>query len=168
MVQLTFFKPAGMFLFLSMATLCFAADAAPAAPTPAQITTAKTAFISNAGEISQSGDLGYSGGPTRAYDEFYAAMRSWNRYDLVPLPSQADLVLEIGFTKPRKSDPRFTLLILDPRTQTKLWTFSERVPQEIGLQKTRDKNFDRAMNTLVRHLQELVETAPASRAIPNK
>lgn len=65
------------------------------APFPAQITSGKKAFVSNAG-----GDTNrlFSGEPRRLYDQFHAALKSWGRYELVGSPAEADLVLEIGFT----------------------------------------------------------------------
>jgi len=69
-------------------------DALPA-PFPVQITRGKTVFISNAG-----GDTNYlySGGPDRLYNQFYAAIQSWGRYQLVAGPGEADLVLAISFS----------------------------------------------------------------------
>jgi len=56
-----------------------AADSAStAAPIPAQILTAKKVFIANGGG-DKSGYEGatYSGGPDRAYNEFYSVMKAW-------------------------------------------------------------------------------------------
>jgi hypothetical protein len=105
-----------------------------AAPIPVQITAARKVFIANAGgESNPYAAFGYSGSPDRAYNEFYAAMKSWGRYELVPAPAAADLVLEIQFTasqasadaKPGTDDPQFRLTIRDPRTNTLLWTITE-------------------------------------------
>jgi hypothetical protein len=64
----------------------------PVAPVRAQVLEGKKAFISN-GEST-----GHTGIPDRAYNEFYAAMKAWGRYHLVPTPAEADLVLEVRFT----------------------------------------------------------------------
>jgi len=49
--------------------------AAPA-PIPEQILSAKKVFVSNAGEVrNPSGDLTFSGGPDRAYNQFYGSMK---------------------------------------------------------------------------------------------
>ncbi len=58
------------------------------APLPAQIFTAKKVFVSNGG-----GDTldYYSGGPDRAYNELYAALKGWRRYELVATPADAEL-----------------------------------------------------------------------------
>jgi len=47
---------------------------APPAPLPAQIVNAKRIFISNAGDDNRDG--AYNGGTDRAYNQFYAAMKS--------------------------------------------------------------------------------------------
>src|SRR5207249_9801623 len=62
------------------------------APLPMHIFTARKVFISNAG-----GDpLGYySGGPDRAYDKLYAALKAWARYALVAAPGAPQLGQEI-------------------------------------------------------------------------
>src|SRR5215467_6363378 len=67
------------------------------APVPSQIYTGKKVFVSNAG-----GDINhlYSGEPQRLYNQFYACLKSWGRYDLVGNPAEADLVLEISFINP--------------------------------------------------------------------
>jgi hypothetical protein len=59
----------------------------PAAPRPAQIVAAKKVFISNAGV-----------GTDMTYDQFYAAIKGWGRYELVASPADADLVFEISFS----------------------------------------------------------------------
>src|SRR6266567_38086 len=48
------------------------------APLPAQIFTARKVFVSNAGGDTL-GD--YSGGPDRAYNQLYTALKGWGRYD---------------------------------------------------------------------------------------
>jgi hypothetical protein len=143
---------------------------APAGPIPAQISSAKRVFISNGGgECSPFGQTAFSGRPDRPYDQFYAAMKSWARYELVDTPADADLVLEIQFSCPlyfdekiTHADPRFRLLILDPKTRILLWAFTEHVPTAI-LQGNRDKNFDQSMTNLVASIQRL-PTSPNSAA----
>ena len=111
------------------------------APFPVQITRGKTVFISNVG--GDTNDL-YSGGPNRLYNQFYAVIQSWGRYQLVAGPGDADLVLAISFSNqfvgdkdPRENgssspsvgrsltDPQFRLTVLDPGTRVTLWTFTE-------------------------------------------
>jgi hypothetical protein len=125
---------------------------APAAPLPSQIFTAKTVFISNAGSDFDS-NL-WSGDPDRTYNEFYAAMKSWGRYELVAAPADADLALVIRLEGTPLPNARFWLVLLDPKTHIVLWTVSENV-QVGALKKTRDKSFDDAMNRLVGDLKAL-------------
>ena len=67
----------------------------PPAPVPPQILSAKKVFIANAGGEQPAEDAQYSGDSDRAYNQFYAAMRTWGRYELVASPAEADLWFEI-------------------------------------------------------------------------
>jgi hypothetical protein len=139
------------------------------APIPAQIITAKKVFVSNAGEErNPSGDLSFSGGPDRSYNQFYAAMKSWGQYDLTATPADADLVLEIRLTAVISSGfyYQLRLVILDPKTRTILWTFVEHAVGA-GRQKTRDDSLDRAMTILVGDLKKLVAPTAVGAGPPN-
>jgi hypothetical protein len=150
------------------------------APFPVQVTRGKTVFISNAGGDTNSL---YSGGPDRLYNQFYAAIQTWGRYQLVASPGDADLVLAISFSNqfvgdkdPRGkgspltgrslTDPQFRLTIVDPGTRVTLWTFTEHV-QFAVLQGNRDKNFDQALAALVNDLRnaagQLAASSPAAK-----
>lgn len=144
-------------------------------PLPPQIYAGKKVFISNAG-----GDTTYlySGGPARLYNQFYAALKDWGRYQFVTNPAEADLVLAVSFSIPftgdttysgnsrvaggAVSDPQFLLTIIDPTTRVTLWTFTEHV-QTALLQGNRDKNFDQALAALVNDLKN-VAGQPAAKA----
>jgi len=130
--------------------------AAPA-PIPEQILSAKKVFVSNAGEVrNPSGDLTFSGGPDRAYNQFYGSMKTWGKYELVPNPTDADLIFEIGLVGVRDNPfyDQLRLVILDPKTHTILWTFVEHASAG-GKQKSRDAAFDRAMGILVDDVKTL-------------
>ena len=141
----------------------------PAAPVPTQINTATRVFISNAGgQCPSFGDSTFSGSPDRPYDEFYAAMKSWGRYEFASTPTEADLVFEINLTcelfpdaKKSATNAQFRLLILDPKTRIVLWGFTQRVPvaQRLG---NRDKNFERSMTTLVENVKKLLGSATSA------
>src|SRR5208337_1946757 len=91
----------------------------PPAPIPAPIFTAKKVFISNAsGEFVPP-----EGTPEVTYDEFYAAIKNWGRYELVSSPADADLVFEISYEF--GPVPYLRLLILDQKTHFLLWPLSE-------------------------------------------
>jgi hypothetical protein len=138
---------------------------APSAPVPAQIQTAKKVFIANAGgdEMAEE-DQRFSGGPDRAYNEFYTAIRSWGRFEIVNSPAEADLLLEIrqdvsAVTPTGRGGssfiPQFRLKIRDPKTNAMLWGFN--VHSEFGVgQGASDRNFDSAVDRLVTDLRILV------------
>src|ERR1035438_3385747 len=66
------------------------------APVPVQIAKAKSVFVSNAGADVVGSP--YSGGVDRPYNQFYAEMKSWGRYELTPAPAGSDLIFELSFT----------------------------------------------------------------------
>lgn len=143
----------------------------PSAPVPVQIGTAHKVFISNGGGESFETVLDqkvFNGGPDRPYNQFYADMKAWGRYDFVSSPSDADLVLEIswsladtGLRLPVLGELR--LVVLDPKTHIKLWTLSEYVRGAI-LIGNRDKNFDESMNTVVSRMKNLSNLVPSPAA----
>jgi|SRR5215472_8938337 len=155
----------------------YVAPPAPAAPVPAQIITGKKAFVSNLGaDTSLILPDHYSGGPDRAYNQFYAAMKSWGRYELVSAPADADLILTLAWVAPpgpsdvfqgkggSARDPQFRLTIVDPRTQTVLWAFTEHLEAQGG---THDQGFARAMTRIVDGLKKLA-APPVSAARSSK
>jgi hypothetical protein len=139
----------------------------PAAPVPSQIPNAKKIFISNAGEKSSywlRRMNTYSGGPNRAYNQFYAAMKNWGQCDLVSTPAEADLVFEIHFEvefSRAADESSLRLLVLDPKTHTTLWGFTSYV-EPANKAKTRDRNYDMAMTILVNEAKSLLYPQPAA------
>jgi hypothetical protein len=134
----------------------------PSAPVPTPIFAAKKVFISNAtGEVVLP-----PGNPDLTYDEFYAAMKSWGRYQLVSSPADADLILEVRFTfvigptgvnqgsGGSTQDFQFRLSILDPKSHVLLWAFSESLQQSNNKVKSRQL-FDQTIGTLVDDLKKL-------------
>jgi hypothetical protein len=165
----------GIVLVISMLPVsALAADQAkpaPPAPIPAQILEAKKVFVANAGGDDPSpDDPELSGDPDRAYNQFYAAMKTWGRYELVSAPADADLWFEIRFTMPPATravfkgdtvgtapfDPQVRLVIRDPKTNAILWGFTEHVAWAI-LKGNRDKNFDLALARIVSDVQRLAQ-----------
>jgi hypothetical protein len=131
----------------------------PSAPIPSQIDTARKVFISNGGSDSIYGVL-----PANlAYDEFYAAMKSWGKYELTTAPSDADLVFQIRFISIPGGGP-IRLEIVDPKSHVTLWPIAELVQPWARLTTGR-KNFDKAMAALVNDLKELT-SQPAGAADP--
>jgi hypothetical protein len=132
------------------------------APVPTQITSSQKVFISNLGGESFETVFDqnvFHGGPDRPYNDFYSAMKTWGKFELVSSPADADLVLEIswalsdtGLKLPVLGQLR--LVVLDPKTHVPLWTLIEYVRGAVLLS-NRDKNFDHAMNTIVGRLKLL-------------
>jgi hypothetical protein len=150
------------------------------APIPPVIAAAKKVFISNGGGAALDDAMGITlvkGGPDRAYNQFYAAMKSWGRYDLVSSPSDADLILQIRFMLSdsgtqflAKSSPfsavtpvmgHVELAVRDPKTNVTVWTIFEYAQGAI-LEGNREKNFNLAMNAVVDRLKAAVLPAPAA------
>ena len=138
-------------------------EAPAAAPVPEQIAKARTVFMSNDG-ADPALQL-FSGGDNRPYNSFYAAMKSWGRYELTPAPAGSDLVFQLRFVnRPTydgtltRSDPQLVLTIRDPSTRVVLWRLTVHVKQKAGLQATRDKSFEEAITSLVNDVKALAAT----------
>jgi hypothetical protein len=144
------------------------------APIPAQILTAKNVFIANGGGDESHNDATlYSGGPDRAYNEFYAAMKTWGRYGLVAAPGDADLIIEIRLTvfqlqtnrltdDNTASDSQFRMVIRDAKTHETLWGLTEHA-QGAVLQSNRDKNFEQAMAAVVAEVRRIAGPAASAK-----
>lgn len=169
---------------LAMSLICdylFAAQQSkrvPPAPIPSLILTAKKVFVANGGGDESLFDWPqYSGGPDRLYDEFYAAMKSWGRYDLVSTPGDAELIFEIRLTnlQPMRSEPlkeqnpqydsQFRLAIRDVKTHETLWGLTEHAQTAI-LQGNRDKNFEQALGAIVSELRRIAGPAQVAAKPP--
>lgn len=158
-----------MFLALSLAIAQQSTKPPVAAPVPSQISAAQKVFISNAGGESFENVIDatvFNGGPDRPYNEFYAALKDWGRYELVSSPADADLILEVSW---QLTDTGLRLPVLgqlrvvaiDPKTHVTLWNLTQYVRGAILLG-NRDKNFDLAMTTIVNRLRTLSTAPPAT------
>jgi hypothetical protein len=138
------------------------------APLPAQIFAAKRVFVSNGGQDSHFKLLGLR----RSYNQFYAGMKEWGHYELVSSPADADVVLEISlqsqldkFGNDLQIVPVLRLAILDPKSHTILWVFTEEL--EAGrfhiVGGHQDENFDKAMKRIIADMEGLAEPAPSSK-----
>jgi hypothetical protein len=141
------------------------------APVPPMLVNAKKVFISNAGADSGLFPHPFTGDPDRAYNEFYANVESWGRYQLVATPAEADLVFELQLTAPNgpadankskgASDPlpMLRLVIYDRPTHYVLWALTESIAAA-DRQKTHDHNFDEAVANLVLDAGRLTKSLP--------
>jgi hypothetical protein len=146
------------------------------APVPDQIVGARRIFVSNAGSESYGSEsyfrlTRYDGGPDRFYNQFYAAMREWGRYELADSPADADVVYEVRFTSPIVDkvsrdefvyDPQLHLTLVDPKTRIALWSLTEHI--QLARSTAGDnENFDQALARLVNATRMLASgVAPAA------
>jgi hypothetical protein len=131
------------------------------APVPTPLLQGKKAFISyELGDVTAFPDA-YSGGPERAYAEFYSAMKTWDRYDLVADPKDADVVFAVRFVDPPNTVPQIRIGVTDAKTDITLWGFVEQVDFKFR-KKSRDAAFTDSVKLLVSDIQQLVgqNTAP--------
>jgi hypothetical protein len=158
---------------LSLSVAQQAQSAPPPAPIPTQILEAKKVFISNAqGEELDARTFVKSFDPNRPYNQFSAALQSGGRFQPVLTPAEADLTLDFRFRiylqNPALSSmpAELRLVILDPKTHTLLWAFTEAVKLDSGphWQEKREQDFDAAMTALVGDLTRLAGAGASSNA----
>jgi hypothetical protein len=149
-----------VFIFIASSAVGISSAQVPAAPLPAQIFSAKTVFISNTSGRSAV----YPGISELTYNEFYAAMKAWGRYQLVAAPTDADLVFEIryatalGPTNGGNSGQyaEFELTIFDTKTHVVLWAVSETV---VPIKhKSDQESLEQALANVVADAKKLVDS----------
>lgn len=129
------------------------------APVPADIVAAKKVFISNGG-VDATSPVAFerTTGPNEPYSQFYFAMKSWGRYELVATPADADLVLQLRFNAPLSScqtyQPQLALAILDTKTRFVLWTLTKPVG-DARRKANWDKNLKESIANLVDDLKQI-------------
>jgi hypothetical protein len=147
----------------------------PQAPVPAEIRSASKIFVSNAGGDSGLFPSPFTGDSSRAYNQLYAGLKANGQFQLLDQPSDADLVLEIQLTSPSGSTrslevnkingaanplPMLRLVVYDRPTHYILWTFSQSIDIAY-LQKTHDRNFDDALNSILFEFETLSGKSPS-------
>jgi hypothetical protein len=127
-----------------------------AAPVPAPLLNGKRVFISyELGDVTAFPSV-YSGGPERAYNEFFSDMKAWGRYALVTDPKDADLIFSIRFVEsPGLSCPQVRVGISDAQTHVALWGFVEEIDSAL-FKKHRDEAFSQSIQLLVTDIQSLL------------
>jgi hypothetical protein len=110
------------------------AATAPAPSPPAALANAHTVFLTNAGA-----DPNFPIDSTQSYNDVYAALQAWGRYQLVNSAEQADLAFQLREVSPvtgvsgvrgdveSYTSPAFQLSIRDPKTNAVLWTVTSPV-----------------------------------------
>jgi hypothetical protein len=131
------------------------------APVPTPLLNGKKAFISfDLGDVLAFPSV-YSGGPERAYNEFYTDMKQWGQYELVLDPQAADLIFAIRFVEGGGlAWPQIRLVVSDAKTHVVLWGFVEQINGAI-FKKHRDQAFSNTVMWLVDDVQELVTPTSA-------
>lgn len=130
------------------------------APLPSGLATAHKLFLGNAGDQDNADCL-------RAYNDLYATINSFSRYQLVADPSASDLVLELhyefslgaGVNGGSNTPRQFRLILLDPKTHVVLWTLVERT-NYAALERNRNKNLDEVVGVLATDLDALLSAKP--------
>lgn len=133
------------------------------APVPQGLVTGHKVFLSNGGAEAGLFPHPFTGTQDRGYGYVYRALAADSRYQLVGTPAEADVVMFLQLRSPSASTggdkklgtedalPLFTLVLYDRPTNYVLWTMSQTV-DKANLQKTHDKNFDNALDLLVKQL----------------
>jgi len=141
------------------------------APVPAPLLNGKRAFISyELGDVTAF-PSSYSGGPERAYGEFYAQMKAWGRYELVSDPKNADVIFAVRFVDPPNiPHPQIRIGVMDAGARVSLWGFVEEVDFAF-FKKHRDQAFTATVKQLIDDVQTLVSPGVAAKpesAAPGK
>jgi hypothetical protein len=149
--------------FMGNATPTAERAATISAPVPAALIAAHTAFLSNAGEDAGLFPHPFTGGQDRGYGYAYNALKEGGRFHLVDSPAEADVVLELSLNAPTGSLsgnkvagvadplPTFKLTVYDRASHYILWTVMQTI-DPAALQKTHDRNFDVALDLLLKQL----------------
>jgi hypothetical protein len=126
------------------------------APIPTPLVEGKKAFIAyEMGDVTAF-PSSYSGGPERAYSEFYTGMKAWGRYQLVLDPKDADVVFAVRFVDPPQiSKPQIRVGITDAKTGAPLWGFVEQIDFAFR-KRSRDADFSETVQQLVVDVQTLL------------
>jgi hypothetical protein len=162
---------------LSLFTVACLKVAPPPSPPPspdviARMISAKKIFLSNGGEEQQFVQ-NIPGGPNEAYNELYASLKQWGRFQLVASPAQADLIFEIrgmerttivDSTSPDSSHftetyyPAFlNLSILDPSTQSSLYAITIWAGRDTTIPKGKIA-FTKSIGTLTDRIKAIISS----------
>ena len=134
------------------------APPAPTAPVPQQILAAKKIFIANGAGDSPA----YLGNEDPTYDEFYAGVKTANRYTLVSSVGEADVVVQVSGAGYECAQGIFVrcggyvrVLFLDPKSGIRIWGIAEGV-EAANLSSTAKKNYETAVQKLVQDMNALM------------
>jgi hypothetical protein len=151
------------FLFLiGLVGTSFAATKDPVpAPIPTQVRSARKIFIANGGNFV----TGWDNLPRDiAYNVFYAGIKDWGRFELVPSPAEAELIFQIQFVDATgnanaPSTRQLRLLIIEPKGNITLWGVAEKCGFAL-LDSNKRHDFDAGMAALLSNLKTTITGAP--------
>lgn len=146
-------------------------------PIPPELTHPGSLFIANGSSDIARFSYTFTGDSSRAYEEFYNAVRARGAYHLVAQPDQADLVLIVR-TSSRSmfgynggdnsaSQPCLRLTVVDRRTNIPIWSMIQPIDFAF-FHKNRDKAFEHAMRRLVMEFESFTSVAPKAPPTPVK
>ena len=142
-------------------------------PIPPELAHPGAIFIANGNSDIARFSYTFTGASSRAYVEFFNALKASGAYRLVPQPDMADLVIDVR-TSSRSifgynggdnsmSQPCLRLTIVDRRTDIPIWSMIQ--PINFALfHKNRDKEFDHAMQRLVAEFEAFSNATPHAAA----
>lgn len=134
----------------------------PPAPLPAEVTQAKTVFLSNAG------------GSSLAFDTFYQDVKTWGKYQIVGSPDSADIIIELrywtehdgtravplynSYTKQTTYydrelvDPQLQVTIYNSHSKVALWSSIDHT-HLARLRSNREKELEKSADRLVEEMK---------------
>ena len=125
---------------------------------PAQISSARTVFLSN--------NLGAPLADTdKIFNEIYAAVQQQNRFTIVTDPQTADLLLQFSLVNSEGPGvvQTITLQIIDPKTQVILWSVSDAgQTKAIYGSKDRDLNKYDVVDSVLAYLKIIAGPQPTT------
>jgi hypothetical protein len=148
-------------------------DQSVTAPVPPLLVSAHKLFLSHGGAEAGLFPHPFTGSQDRAFGELYHMVQSNDRFQLVDAPADADIVLELQLLPPSEAlggnkqkgtgDPLpiFKLIAYDRPTHYILWTVTQTV-DSATLQKTHDKNFDEALESVWKQFLAAASGTPAT------
>jgi hypothetical protein len=139
---------------LLLAALPLCSQTPPAAPIPAQLATAKSVFLANAGSTPANNQVAIE-----VYNAVYQGLAAGNRYHLTSTPADADLIFELSeisvFEGENSTGAEYIQIVIrDAKSQSLLWSTSEGI--EIAFRgKTAVKNIAEAAAKITADLNAL-------------
>ena len=146
-------------------------------PIPAELAHPGSIFVANGSSDIARFSYTFTGDSSRAYAEFYNALKATGRYQLVGQPDQADLVVEVK-TSSRSmfgynggdnsaSQPCLRVTVTDRRTDVAIWSMIQPIDFAF-FHKNRDKAFERAMRRIVTEFEAFSNVASKTTPDPAK